>query len=247
MLWSYVKQNLIDLGFEEAGYLNDPAALSIFCTATNTARRVISQIKPVKYRYIITQKLLGVTETPLTEGEENNEIIINGNTVYATAGNSATYSNQTFTYNGITWTLDPVITYDLVALTADDYPSYDRLDDVKTVGTDGELVTFADYDMLQNRYFVPAKNAGTILIFYSIKLDDITPDTPDDFDIQIDYEIEHLVPLLAGHYAWLDDDIQKATMYYNEYEQTYNQVAVRLQEREQKQSKMKVVGGFKWH
>ena len=151
------------------------------------------------------------------------------------------------TYNGMYWTLDPVIAYDLVSLTADDYPSYDRLDDVKTVGTDGELITFADYDMLENRLFVPAKNAGTILIFYSVKLDDITPETSDDFDIQIDYEIEHLVPLLAGHYAWLDDDIQKATMYYNEYEQLLNQVMIRLQEREQKQSKMKVVGGFKWH
>lgn len=248
MLWSYVKQNLIDLGFEEAGYLNDPAALSIFCTATNKARRIISQVKPVKYNYTIEQKLLGVTETVLTEGEDDNEITIDGNTVYAEAGNSAVYDNITFTFNGVSWTAKPLITYDLVTLTAGTgYPSYDRLDDVKTVGTDGELITFADYDMLQNRYFVPAKNAGTILIFYSIKLDDITPDTPDDFDIQIDYEIEHLVPLLAGHYAWLDDDIQKATMYYNEYEQLLNQVTVRLQERENEKTKMKVVGGFKWH
>lgn len=37
-------------------------------------------------------------------------------------------------------------------------------------------------------------------------------------DLPLPRKAHFLVPLLASYYIWLDDDVQKATMYYNQYE-----------------------------
>ena len=52
----------------------------------------------------------------------------------------------------------------------------------------------------------------------------ITDDTDDDTKINIANNLQPLVPLLAAHYIWLDDDITKATMYFNEYDQLKDQL-----------------------
>ena len=52
----------------------------------------------------------------------------------------------------------------------------------------------------------------------------IKEDTLDKFTIQIPDKVIDLVPLLAAHYAWLDDDVQKATIYWNEYDDLKNQL-----------------------
>lgn len=41
--------------------------------------------------------------------------------------------------------------------------------------------------------------------------------TTDNANMNMATICEPLLPLLAAHYIWLDDDIQKATYYYNEY------------------------------
>ena len=244
MLWSYVKQNLIDLGFEEPNYLSDASALSIFCTATNKARRIISGVKPLIDIVEISFKRIGETTTPLSEGATDNPIIIDEAEVTALPGDIASYEGTDYTYDGTEWTAKGIVYFDLKAITG----SFDRIEKIERYYND-DINDFADYDLLQGyKVALKANTDGTVIVSYVRKLDNITPDTPDDFDIQMDYEVEHLVPLLAGHYAWLDDDIQKATMYYNEYEQELNRIIQRIQEREQKQSqKMKIVGGFKWH
>nr|DAI79658.1 MAG TPA: hypothetical protein [Caudoviricetes sp.] len=53
---------------------------------------------------------------------------------------------------------------------------------------------------------------------------DITSDTPDDFEIQLPLMVQPLIKLLASHYVWLDDDLTKATYYYNEYDDLMNQI-----------------------
>ncbi len=53
---------------------------------------------------------------------------------------------------------------------------------------------------------------------------DITSDTPDDFEIQLPRMVQPLIKLLASHYVWLDDDLTKATYYYNEYDDLMNQI-----------------------
>ena len=244
MLWSYVKQNLIDLGFEEPNYLSDASALSIFCTATNKARRIISGVKPLIDILEITFTAIGETTTPLSEGATVNPITIDEAEVTVVPGDIASYEGTDYTYDGTKWTAKGIIYFDLKTITG----SFERIVKIERLLND-DINDFADYNLLQG-YKVAMKptTQGTVIVSYVRKLDNITPDTPDDFDIQMDYEVEHLVPLLAGHYAWLDDDIQKATMYYNEYEQELARVTQRIQEREQNQKqRMKIVGGFKWH
>lgn len=46
----------------------------------------------------------------------------------------------------------------------------------------------------------------------------ITTNTKDEEVILLPNNVIQLVPLLASYYVWLDDDIVKATMYKNEYE-----------------------------
>ena len=46
----------------------------------------------------------------------------------------------------------------------------------------------------------------------------IVDSTPDDFVIELPDNLLVLVPLLAAHFVWLDDDLQKAINYYNNYE-----------------------------
>lgn len=46
----------------------------------------------------------------------------------------------------------------------------------------------------------------------------ITDTTNDDFVIELPDNVLVLVPLLAAHFVWFDDDVQKAVNYYNDYE-----------------------------
>lgn len=47
----------------------------------------------------------------------------------------------------------------------------------------------------------------------------VTSETEDTQRFSLADNLMPLVPLLAAHYVWLDDDITKATMYWNEYDQ----------------------------
>ena len=54
---------------------------------------------------------------------------------------------------------------------------------------------------------------------------------------------EMLLPLLqlqAGHWLWLDDDLTKATIYWNEYDDLKNQILATIT----KPRKAKIIGGF---
>lgn len=50
------------------------------------------------------------------------------------------------------------------------------------------------------------------------EVEEITADTADDFEIDLPDRVLHIVPILASHYVWLDDDQVKATIYWNEYD-----------------------------
>ena len=55
------------------------------------------------------------------------------------------------------------------------------------------------------------------------KITKITVNTPDTAKISIADELVPLYTLLAAHYAWLDDDLTKATIYWNEFDDLKNQ------------------------
>lgn len=52
--------------------------------------------------------------------------------------------------------------------------------------------------------------------------DEITADTPDDTDIDLPERVIYILPVLASHYVWLDDDQVKATIYWNEFDDFRN-------------------------
>lgn len=52
----------------------------------------------------------------------------------------------------------------------------------------------------------------------------IDENTLDTQRINIADNLYPLIPLLAAHYLWLDDDVTKATLYWNEYDQLKDQI-----------------------
>lgn len=52
----------------------------------------------------------------------------------------------------------------------------------------------------------------------------ITAETEDTQKINFPEILEPLLPLLSAHYIWLDDDLSKATLYWNEYDDMKNQI-----------------------
>lgn len=99
-------------------------------------------------------------------------------------------------------------------------------------------------DSEYKRIYVNSFNQAGEIIFYTVMLpledyirkideiddeDDLQPitriteDTANDSKIQIPDVVVPLYMLLAAHYAWLDDDITKATLYYNEFDDLKNQ------------------------
>lgn len=47
----------------------------------------------------------------------------------------------------------------------------------------------------------------------------LTIDTDDSYEIDLPEDLVELLPLLASYHIWLDDDLTKATMYYNNFVQ----------------------------
>ena len=71
---------------------------------------------------------------------------------------------------------------------------------------------------------------------------EITDETPDEYIIDMPVKVLDLIPLLAAHYAWLDDDIQKATMYYNEYDDIKNLLVLDME----RPQNITFYGGLGW-
>lgn len=66
-------------------------------------------------------------------------------------------------------------------------------------------------------------------------------DAPEDDDeINLPRMLLPLLQLQAGHWLWLDDDLTKATIYWNEYDDLKNQILLTIT----KPRKVKIIGGF---
>lgn len=66
-------------------------------------------------------------------------------------------------------------------------------------------------------------------------------DTPADTDeVNLPRMLLPLLQLQAGHWLWLDDDLTKATIYWNEYDDLKNQILMTIRT----PRKAKIIGGF---
>ena len=70
---------------------------------------------------------------------------------------------------------------------------------------------------------------------------DTTDDPVDDTDTtNLPQMLLPLLQLQAAHWLWLDDDLTKATIYWNEYDDLKNQIISTIT----KPRKAKIIGGF---
>lgn len=123
---------------------------------------------------------------------------------------------------------------------------------------------FEEDDVAESEYkriYVNSFNQAGEIIYYSVMLpledyirkvdeiddeDDMSPitkikeDFTDSSRVQIPDIVVPLYMLLAAHYAWLDDDITKATIYYNEYDDLKTQFIANAQ----RVRKATIEGGF---
>ena len=70
----------------------------------------------------------------------------------------------------------------------------------------------------------------------------ITTKTADADEIEILDILVPLYTLLAAHYAWLDDDITKATIYWNEFDDLKNQIIANVS----RPRNAVIIGGIGW-
>lgn len=70
----------------------------------------------------------------------------------------------------------------------------------------------------------------------------ITEETADEDELYVPKCCLPLWTLLAAHYAWLDDDLTKATIYWNEYDDLKNQVM----QTAMKPRNAEIIGGIGW-
>ena len=80
---------------------------------------------------------------------------------------------------------------------------------------------FGDYQIEMGHTIVmnASDYVGSFRIYYSKQCTQVDKDTPDTFVPELPLKAHHLIPLLASYYLWLDDDVAKASTYYNMYEQ----------------------------
>lgn len=130
----------------------------------------------------------------------------------------------------------------------------DRLTDF---GFEEDDVVESDY----KRIYVDSFNQAGGIIYFSVilavpdyirevydldKQDDlpritkVTETTADTDTIDIPDDLVPLYTLLAAHYAWLDDDLTKATIYWNEFDDLKNQLIMYAS----KPRMAKIIGGF---
>ena len=127
--------------------------------------------------------------------------------------------------------------FTVLDLSVFEYPPSEDLDDVFIYGEPfvykvGEIVgdfhSFASPPLDENgrviegssisadSFTVPWGYSGRILIKYRVCPPTVSADSP-DADLGVPRECEHLIPLLAAAYYWLDDDSEKAAVYLSLY------------------------------
>lgn len=102
-----------------------------------------------------------------------------------------------------------VTEYSIQKIAPDYLGPYDRARD-----SSGELIAGAE--ICSGTLSVPYSYEGEIVLKYRCK-PPIKKDAEADRELDIDPECEHLLPLLAASYVWLDDDAEKAQYYMSLY------------------------------
>lgn len=187
-----LKERVRNLSFYETDEFTENNALFI-SSANKALKEINTDIKSVADTFTITQDGAG------------------GYTYYIYIDGILT--EQTGAATGL-------IKYDLKELTKDKdgKTTFARLSKTKPdIEIDEEIYKFGDYKtILDHIVAIDSSVEGTISFYYDTRTKTIT--TTDTGDMQIDYNVEHLLPLLTAYYFLKEDEPDLARDYYNQYD-----------------------------
>lgn len=113
------------------------------------------------------------------------------------------------------------VRYDFKELTKQDgkVVFIDFLDKVQEGDGTESYLSLRDFHVEQRHVLVlDGRKQVEYNIFYKKDFTALTGSTQDTFEIELDKDREHLLPLLAAWYVWADDDQTKAAVWRNDYE-----------------------------
>lgn len=94
--------------------------------------------------------------------------------------------------------------------------------------TDCGKTAVMDFNIINDRYlYLNKQDTGEFVITYKVYPTQITETTSDDFEIDLAPEVANLIPLIMAWRIFIDDDITRATMYFNEYDSAKNELLAR--------------------
>ena len=80
------------------------------------------------------------------------------------------------------------------------------------------------YQEANNTLVLKRSQPGTYRVYYKAYPDQITLDTPDDYELPLDPEVATLLPLYMASQLYKDDDNSIATVYRNEFEVAFERL-----------------------
>ena len=195
MTFEELKERVRNLSFYDTSEFTEN--LDLFISSTNKAiKEINSEVEALKTNFDITQDGSG------------------GYSYYI-------YVDGTLTQQTGTATTD-TIRYDLETLTknASGKTTFARLTKEKPdIEVDGDIYKFGDFKkILDHTVVVDSTIEGTISFYYELRVQRIYDTFGDDNTLPIDYNVEHLLPLLTTYYFLQDDDAELARTYYNQYD-----------------------------
>lgn len=109
--------------------------------------------------------------------------------------------------------------------------------------TDDGIIPFNNYSTSLDTYlYLPSSESGDFQIYYNAYPKKITSGTPYSYVMEFEPEKCALLPSLIAWQLFNDDDLTRATMYYNEYYQSLED----LPQAEKTTSGILISGGFEW-
>lgn len=139
------------------------------------------------------------------------------------------------------------IRYDMKELTKEDgvFVWMDFADQIEYIDPEGTYHnTWSRGYSTANRTFLilDGRIAGRFIIWFKRIPKKILAETEAETELELDYDVQPLLPLLAAHYVWLDDDERKADRYWNQYDDLKNQIL----ENSRRMPQVNMEGGFAW-
>lgn len=101
---------------------------------------------------------------------------------------------------------------------------FDKLDGTPIIETASGIYNFTNFKLIDDKIVAFAPRNGEITFFYKKRVPYIDSNFGDDSELPIKYKVEELLPFLTSYYMWLDDDIEIASRWKNEYEDLKNNI-----------------------